>query len=193
MKKFLQKTAIGFATSAIALAIFGAPADIAKVSADSGSASYSYFLGSEPLCSFVGPEACPDTAMAPNGDTVAITGTGTLGIHPKAVTGNGTFTHKNANGDVLATGTWTATKLIEFNSYGDATPQGLPATFFGGFTQIQVHLSPEAGGSGFDGILQINCTLGNPPAGVAEGVRLDVPGVIHFNKQVSGDTLFTSL
>ena len=41
-----------------------------------------------------------------------------------------------------------------------------------------------------DGTLQIDCLLGNFPAGADEGVRLAVQGGPNFNKEVSGFTLF---
>jgi hypothetical protein len=40
------------------------------------------------------------------------------------------------------------------------------------------------------GVLQVDCTLGNPPTGAIEGVRLAVKGHLNFNKEVSGFTLF---
>jgi hypothetical protein len=41
-----------------------------------------------------------------------------------------------------------------------------------------------------DAILQINCTIGNPPPGHPEGVRLAIAGALNFNEEVSGMTLF---
>jgi hypothetical protein len=159
-------------------------------SADSGAAVFKYGIG--------GPAAGPDfsfltgppRAMADNGDTVAISGHGTLSVHAKAASGGGTFTHRNAAGKVLVSGTWTARDLLSFNSYG--TSPGLPAIFEGGAALIRVHLTPAAGGPGFDAILTVACLVGKPPAGAAEGVRLNVQDVLNFNKTVaeSGQTLF---
>jgi len=64
----------------------------------------------------------PDIAEASNGHTITIIGTGTLTPKPKAVTGSGTFVHKDASGVVLAAGTWTAVQLITFVSYGTLPP-----------------------------------------------------------------------
>lgn len=179
MKKLLQKIFSVAVTIALSLGLI---ASVSPALADSGAASYSYLLGTGPLCDLE-PTACPDIAKAPNGDTVEITGTGTLSIHPKSVTGGGTFTHKNAAGNVLATGTWTATRLLTFNGYGCGFA-GDP-TLCGGRAQMQVHLSV-----GLDATLWVDCLIGSPPAGAMEGVRLSIPGVINFNKEVSGDTLF---
>ena len=46
---------------------------------------------------------------ASNGDRVRLIGTGPLGIHPKSASGGGTFEHKNAQGNVIGSGTWTVT------------------------------------------------------------------------------------
>jgi hypothetical protein len=76
--------------------------------ADSGSATFQYLVGTGFLCMLPVPSPCPDVARADNGDTVAIGGSGVLSIHPMSVTGSGTFTHRNAQGSVRATGTWTS-------------------------------------------------------------------------------------
>jgi len=147
--------------------------------------TYQYLVGAGPLCA-LGPDACPDIAVSSsNGDMVAVNGTGTLTVHPDSVTGSGNFVHMDSSGNVKGMGTWTAVQLLSFVSYGSGAAQGLPPNFFGGEALIRVHLS-----AGFDAILKITCVLGNPPAGKMEGIRLTVQGVINFNKQVSGDTLF---
>ena len=157
----------------------------APASAHSATVTYNYFAGSGVPCSV---SECPDVASAPNGDTITIAGSGTLSIHPHSVTGGGTFTHKDASGNVLSTGTWTAQELLSFVSYGTSPP--FPPTFEGGKALMRIHLSPNSGGSGFDGVLRITCLIGSPPAGAHEGIRLDIQDVINFNKEVSGDTLF---
>ncbi len=56
----------------------------AGASADSGSASYRYLIGTGFVAGITPPVAIegPAVAMAPNGDTIALTGSGTLGVHP---------------------------------------------------------------------------------------------------------------
>lgn len=190
MENFFKRVYINVLTFFASFALLLVPLSVTPVSADSGAATYSYVLGTGPLCELE-ETACPDIAKAPNDDTVEITGVGTLGIHPKMVTGGGTFVHRDPSGTKKASGTWTATKLLTFNSYG-CGGAGFPDNFCGGRAQIQVHLTPLGGGAGFDGELWVDCLIGNPPAGAQEGVRLSVPGVINFNKEVSGDTLFIS-
>jgi hypothetical protein len=162
-------------------------ASVASASAHSDTDSVKYLAGSGLVCSLV-PHGCPDVSSAHNGDTIAISGGGTLSLHPGSVTGSGTFLHKDASGTVLGQGIWTAQQLLSFVSYG--TSPGFPPTFEGGKALLRIHLSPDAGGPGFDAVLRITCLIGSPPAGAKEGIRLDVQDVINFNKEVSGNTLF---
>jgi len=146
-----------------------------------------YLLGTGILCGLPEPDPCPDIAMADNGDTIEITGSGTFSIHPKTVTGSGDFVHKNSAGTVLGSGTWAATKLLSFTSYGTSTFDGV--TIEGGKLVMRVHFI-AASGIELDGILQVDCLVGSPPAGAVEGVRLNVQGLINFNKEVSGLTVY---
>ncbi len=46
-------------------------------------------------------------------------------------------------------------------------------------------VTPDAAPSlHFRALLEINCQQGNPPAGTSEGIKLNIPGHIHFNKHV---------
>src|ERR687887_300055 len=87
----------------------------------------------------------PNVAQAPNGDRVAITGEGEFQVHPKAVEAEGRFTHTDSAGTVLAAGTWTATKLLTYQSYGCGVVEGnaLPPNFCGGKVKMRVVLTPE--------------------------------------------------
>ena len=136
-----------------------------------------------------------DMAVAENGDKVTLRGNGAFDVVAKTATGGGTFTHKRPDGSVFATGTWSATGLLAFQSYGDGTPQGLPASLFGGRVALTITGTPAGTTLALPGILEIECLLGNPPAGAEEGVRLLVKGVIHFNKSVhdSGETVYVKL
>ncbi len=166
----------------VALVLAGSISGIIAAQADSGSQSFHYFAGAGPVCGLA-PNACPDVARAANGDTVDIAGAGTLSIHDKTVTGGGTFVHRAPNGAVRVRGTWTATELLSFNSYGNQ-PSPSPS-LFGGLARIRVHLS-----AGIDAILEIDCELGKAPAGHSEGVRLVVDNGLNFNQKVSGFTVF---
>src|SRR5262245_31257872 len=77
----------------------------------------------------------PQMAIAANGETITMTGTGKFNfrqekgsneIRSPGAAGGGTFSHKAASGSLVAGGTWTATELLDFESYGNGAPQGIP-------------------------------------------------------------------
>ncbi len=140
------------------------------------------------LCEDLGGPPCPNVATASNGDTIEIAGEGTLSVHPKSVTGNGTFTHTFAGGGSVS-GTWTATQLLSFKSYGPVA--GFPPNFEAGRATISVQLFVGGNPVG-SGILTVGCLLGGPkePGGLFEGVKLSVQGGPNFNKVVPTSTLF---
>ena len=160
---------------------------VGSVSADSGSATYQYLIGTGFLCS-LDPSGCPDVAMADNGDTIDITGSGTLSIHPDSVSGGGTFTHHIAGGS--ASGTWTAEELLSFVSYGSSPL--FPPALTTGKALIRVHLVADGGSPQADAILRVTCVFpgAKVPAGADEGVRLNIQDLLNFNTEVSGFTVF---
>ena len=152
--------------------------------------TFQFLIGTGPLCSQPVPNPCPDVARADNGDTVAITGQGTLSFQPSSVTGSGTFVHKAPDGTVKAMGTWTAVMLMSFKSFGNSAP--LPANFVGGQALILVELL-VGGTIVHTAVLTVICDVGTPPTGLMEGIRLAVQDTpFNFNKQVSGITVFIS-
>lgn len=177
-----------FLLALVVLASVSATLATRNVSAAKSTMTFTYFAGAGPLCALAA-SACPDIAMADSGDTIRLNGTGTLSIFPNSVTGGGNFIHKSAAGSVIASGMWTATALVTFDSYGNGVPQGFPATFFGGRALIKVTLL-VGGIAVHTGVLQITCLLGNPPTGATEGIRLNVQDAINFNKEVSGFTVY---
>jgi hypothetical protein len=139
----------------------------------------------------------PNVAQAPNGDRVAITGEGEFQVHPKAVEAEGEFTHTDAAGTVIASGTWTATKLLAYQSYGCGVVEGdpLPPNFCGGKLKMRVVLTPEGTSLQIPAILTVFCIIGpNPPNShddeSGEGITLVVPGINNFNKLVSGMNIY---
>ena len=149
--------------------------------ADSGSQTY--FLEME----------APNVAQAPNGDRVAVTGEGTFTVNPKSVDAAGSFTHTFAGGGSMS-GTWTATQLLEYQSYGCGVVGGtpLPPDLCGGAVKMRVTLT--AGTRQVEGILTVFCLIGaNPPNSAAEGITLVVPGIINFNKVVTGENFYLRL
>ena len=102
---------------------------------------------------------------------------------------------------LVASGTWTATDLIEFQSYGCGVVLGNPISpnACGGALKLRVHLTATApasiAGLQADGILTIFCIIGpNPPNNhddpTGEGITLVVQGFINFNKIVSGMNVY---
>jgi hypothetical protein len=173
-------------------ATIAAPSDLpiaAKVVDQNLSASYGWHAGD----AFSPPLVPPDVAEAANGDRIILTGTGTLTLHPKSATGGGTFTHTTAEGTVLATGTFTATELLSFESYGPSPL--LPPFLNSGQALIRVALAPDGSTTSIDAILRIECVLpgGTFPTGKEEGINLLVPGLANFNHQISGATVFVRI
>ena len=139
----------------------------------------------------------PNVAMAPNGDTLAITGTGTFSVHPKSENVSGTFAHHVA-GDGTLTGTWTATDLLSFEFYGCGVVESigltLPPNFCGGALKLAVVFMPAGTSLTLPGMITVFCVIGpqappthdNPTEPGEEGVTAVVPGIANFNKIVSG-------
>ncbi len=128
----------------------------------------------------------PDVSFAANGDRIEINGAGELSIHPKSVTGSGTFVHRDADGNVLAEGTWAAVRLMSFQSYGPSPD--FPPSFEAGKAIIAVDLSPDGGGPSIGGTFTLGCILpggeADDPGGAFEGMKLSLRGGPNFNRPV---------
>ena len=175
--------------------------------------NYNFLIGSGLLCD-ADSSACPAVAGATNRETIEISGAGTLDPGSKSVTGAGAFIQKTAEGDIVATGVWTASDLVSFQSYGIAPgammrehptlrtsrpfPMGKmpgPAAAMmagplaaGGLAVIRILLLPDVG-SPSEAVLQVNCARGNAPEGAqSDGVRLTITGGLQFDEQVGGRT-----
>ena len=139
---------------------------------------------------------------AANGDTVELTGAGTLALQPKSISGEGplvgavfgpipnSFTHRDGSGNVLASGTWEPTDVLSYQSYGPATPEqiaefgGLPPGTEGGKLMIKVALFVGAVHV-HDGIITIVCLLGEPPKHAEETALVLVQGAgLNFNEPI---------
>ena len=150
------------------------------------------YADNEPQTFFLEMES-PNVAEAPNGDRVAVTGEGTFTVNPKSVEAEGRFTHVFAGGGSLS-GTWNATQLLEYQSYGCGVVFGspIPPNLCGGALKMRVTLT--VGTTQLDGILTVFCVIGpNPPNSASEGITLVVPGIINFNKVVTGENVYVRL
>jgi hypothetical protein len=156
------------------------------------AATYDWHAGDAFLAA-INPAFAPDFASAPNGDVIEISGTGTLSLHPKSATGGGTFVHRDGAGNTIASGTFTATHLISFQSYGPSP--ATPPDFHSGKALIGVRLFPGGAGPGIPAILRIQCAIAGSalPANLEEGIRLTVPGGVNFNREAGGATVFILL
>lgn len=184
----------GLVTSiAVAILLLSVAVMSGQAVAVSRSATRTYIVGTDPLCTLPGvpPEvACPAVTMADNGDTVWLDGVGTFNPASKEATGGGSFTHKNAAGDVVGMGTWMAVRVLGFKSYGTAEFPGV-GTLEGGLVLLRVHLVGAGGAVQLDAVLTIDCLVGKPPAGAIEGIRLSLQDVdLNFNKEVQGLTVY---
>ena len=176
MRKRRSAVWLAFASALLALA----PGSALATAPNNESASYEWHL------------EVPNVAMAPNGDTVAITGTGTFSVHPKSAAGGGSFTHTLAGGGTF-TGSYTVTGLVDFQPYGCGVVFGdpLPPDLCGGRLVFRVALVPDAHPTlSRGGLLTIYCLIGAPPPSAEEGIRLVVPGVLNFNDVVTGENVY---
>jgi hypothetical protein len=128
---------------------------------------------------------------------------GTFNTAAGRATGGGTFVHTSSTDVIVGFGTWTATSLISFTSYGCGVRGGepAPANFCGGLATMKAHVTatrvnPPAGQVEADVILYVNCLLGTNPSG-EEGIKLDGrPHAPNFDTTIEneghGETLFVS-
>ncbi len=178
------------AALALAISAIGAGTATARTS----KATFDYHVGDALIGSIGFPTN--SQAMAGNGDVVTIVGTGSFSAAGKWATGGGTFSHHMAATDGTITGTWVATSLISYQSYGcgedDGTP--LPPNFCGGVVKLAITATPDANPSvHLSAALTITCVVGtNVTPSAIEGVRVNVYDVINFNKTVpeSGANIF---
>ncbi len=141
----------------------------------------------------VNPDFAPDFALSTaTGDRLELTGTGTFNAAARSVDGGGTFVHTRSDGSLFADGAWVAIGVISWKSYGNAVPQGLPTTFFGGVLVLLIEVHPNLPGDPvLQAMLRVDCVLGHPPSGAEEGIQVDVPAFpITFDQEDGGATLF---
>jgi len=171
---------------AAAMAIAISATSLSLASAHTSKATFDWHLGDAFLQSLGFPAG--EQAMAENGDVVTLVGSGSFSADGKWATGGGTFSHHVVAGDVTITGTWTADGVISFQFYGCDAAGGnpLPPNFGGGVLKLSITATPDANPAlHLPAILWINCEVGTSvPASVVEGIRVNAPGTVHFNKPV---------
>src|SRR2546426_4854524 len=133
-----------------------------------------------------GPLQEPDVASASDGATITVQATGSFHVTSgKASSTLGTFVHRNADGSVAGTGTFTVTGLRSFAGFGCgvADGQSIPSNLCGGYAVFSIHAvgHPASGGTEeFNAVLGVDCVIGDHvPPGAKEGIVLDVPGLIN--------------
>jgi len=130
---------------------------------------------------------------AATGDTQTVTATGVSNPGGTGLAvGFGTFSHRHANGSLVASGVWIARSVVSWRPAG-GTLAGLGLTdgigdihtTSAGVLLLNVTLFPF-GGSPKPGVLGIHCQLpGSSDPSIEEGVSLDV-GPFHFEPVEEG-------
>jgi len=177
----------------LAMALAGALA-LAPGGALAGSGTQTFLLVAE----------VPNLGVAANGETIAITYEagkhvyGTFSVHPKSIEASGEFAHLLPDGTLFASGTWTATELISYHSYGcgEVLGEPLPPDLCGGALKFAATFSTPIGE--LDGIITVFCIVGpEAPAShddpTGEGVTVIVPGIINFNHTGGGDNVYIQI
>jgi hypothetical protein len=106
------------------------------------TAKYNFLIASGFLCDPNHSGDCPAVAQAANGESIEISGAGTLSLAENSVTAAGTFTEKSSKGDTVTTGVWTATALASLQSYGLA-----PGALLRDYPQLRTFGAFTKGGS----------------------------------------------
>jgi hypothetical protein len=142
----------------------------------------------------------PNFGVASNGDQIAVTGEGEFSVNPNAVDAAGEFTHTDSGGNVLATGTWTATGLINYQSYGCGEVFGttIDSDLCRGAVKVSVTRTPTGTSLQLPGILTVFCVIGpHAPRSalgpLTEGVTLDVPSIQNFHHSDGGDNRYVQI
>jgi hypothetical protein len=130
------------------------------------------------------PAGSSDTAIAPDGSTITMKGSGTFTAGPdNSATGGGTYSLSSGG-----SGNWSVTGVQGFVSYG---PAGFNPSFFGGEAKLDITLYNDASSVvSASGVLTIYCLLGSPPNGKEEGITVNLGNGGQFTKQDGGNTIF---
>jgi len=152
--------------------LLGLSGPAAATNANGNHNSYIWVVGADPPFT--------ETAIAPDGSTITMSGSGNLTAGPSnTASGGGTYSLSTGG-----SGFWSVTGVQGFVSYGEGIPQGLPGTF-GGQAKLNITLD-----NGTSGVLTITCLLGMPPTGKMERITVILGSGGQYTKGVSGDNIF---
>ena len=158
-------------TSVAVVLVLGASGIAAARNANGNHATYTWVVGAT---------TPSDTAIARDGSTITMKGSGTMTAGPgHTASGGGSYSLSSGG-----SGGWSVTGVQGFVSYGPAGP-GFPPGFTGGEAKLKVALD-----NGARGVLTVICVLGSPPAGKKEGITVILGSGGQFTKQDGGNTVF---
>lgn len=164
---------------------------LAPTSASGLSAKLDYHVSDAFIAAGIEIPQTGARARADNGDIISVVGAGTFNLGSEKADGGGTFVHTNSAGVLQGSGTWTATGVDDFTFYGCGGD--LPSNFCGGALTLNVHLVGAGGAPELDGLLRIDCLIGDFPPDAVEGITLDLPGVINFDETIFDEETFDGL
>jgi hypothetical protein len=173
MKKVLIAS---FSTAAVLAGLLVSERVAGAADTNSNHATYAWIIGAT---------TPSDSATAPDGSVIELTGSGTINAGPDhSASGGGTYSL--TAGGTTTSGSWTADGAQGFVSYGPAGPD-FPPGFTGGQARLKVTLD-----TGATGVLTITCVLGTPPAGKGEGVTLVLGNGVsgEFTQSTEGNNVF---
>ena len=126
----------------------------------------------------------PNTAVAPNGDRITVTGWGTFEPMAGTVHARGTFVHRNASGMLQCRGVWWATALIGWTNFSVG-----PSRTHGGIVSMLVTHYCATTGEIHTGLPMTVTSTRNAPAGSSyfEGVT-----VAEFTHSSAGKVIIRS-
>ena len=114
----------------------------------------------------------PNTSTKDNGEAIQITGAGTFDTTAETVNANGSWTHLDSAGAVLARGTWSATAFVDFSQglLGPGPGGGTSPGFQTGILDMLADGFPDGDGLAMRVVCNIPEGPNTPPGGFQTGV-----------------------
>jgi hypothetical protein len=101
LKPFPSAAIVGLALPCLAILLSSPP-----LAAQNKDDNFLFLLASGFLCDPGEASACPVTAKSNQGDSIEMTGAGTLEAQGNSVRAAGSYAHRSPSGNVLETGVW---------------------------------------------------------------------------------------